>query len=329
MCMGTSMNNDASREAIDTVTADETGKVSTAVSAVAAQRLQDHDLLGFRLNPGTIGDYIHFIGQAITGNRRETVFYHNLHSLYSYFTSKRLRECYDRDGIIVLADGMPLIWLMKICQLLKLSERSADREQRVTYVDFIWPMLEAAEKNNWKVYHVGQEKSVQEKALETIRERLPGLQIAGHDGYFDQSDNSKDSLQVVDAINRHETDLLLVGFGAPKQEYWLDAHRENIDAAAVFTCGACMEYVAGAVKTPPRWMGKAGLEWLYRLAENPRRFAFRYLVEPILLGFFLLRNLVLKRTPPARIANRMAKYEAKYDTHGTGAGKQAENRAGG
>lgn len=58
----------------------------------------------------------------------------------------------------------------------------------------------------------------------------------------------------------------------------------------VFTCGACMEYVAGAVRTPPRWMGPLGLEWSFRLIENPRRFAFRYLVEPILLGAILLRN---------------------------------------
>lgn len=310
MCMGTNMKNDAARTADDPAGSDHTATVSATVPAEAEKRLQDHDLLGVRLNPGTIGDYVYFIGKTIKAQGRETVFYHNLHSLYSYFTSKRLQQCYDREGITVLADGMPLIWLMK------LTGQHADREQRVTYVDFIWPMLEAARDNNWKVFHVGQEKSVQDKALATVRERLPGIQIDGHDGYFDLSDNCEESLQVVEAINNHGTDLLLVGFGAPKQEYWLDAHREKIDAATVFTCGACMEYVAGAVKTPPRWMGKAGLEWFYRLAENPRRFAFRYLVEPILLSFFLLRNMLFKRKAP----NQSAKQ---------GTGKQADNRAGG
>ncbi len=285
MCMGMSMNNDAASVAV--TEADQT-TANGRVDAVS-ERLQTHELLGFKLHPGTISDYIVLIADAIKNQQQQTVYYHNLHSLYSYFTTKRLQECYDRKGITILADGMPLIWL------LKLAGFNASREQRVTYVDFIWPMMEAARDNNWKVYHVGQEKSIQEKALQTIRERFPGLQIEGHDGYFDMTDNSEDSQRVVESINNFETDLLLVGFGAPKQEYWLDAHRQHINAATVFTCGACMEYVAGAVKTPPRWMGKAGLEWLYRLTENPRRFAFRYLVEPLILGLFLARNGIFKR----------------------------------
>jgi len=220
--------------------------MSTSITTDAENRLKDHDLLGFRVNPGTIGDFVGFIENAIRAGTRETVFYHNLHSLYTYFTSAKLRECYDRENITILADGMPIIWL------LKLAGFDADREQRVTYVDFIWPMLEAARDNDRQVFHLGQEKAVQEKALEIIRERVPGIKIAGHDGYFDQSAGCDESKAVIDEINQHNTDLLLVGFGAPRQEYWLDAHRDQIDAAAVFTCGACMEYVAGAVKTPPR-----------------------------------------------------------------------------
>ena len=185
---------------------------------------------------------------------------------------------------------MPIVWLLKLMRF------SAERDQRVTYVDFIWPLLEAARDNNWSVYHVGQQSEVQQQALEEIRERLPGISIDGHDGYFDQSAESEDSLRVIAEINKQKTDVLLVGFGAPKQEFWIDAHREKIDAPMVFSCGACMEYVAGHVKTPPRWMGRLGLEWSYRLFENPRRFAFRYLVEPLLLGFYLLRNLLSERS---------------------------------
>jgi len=251
-------------------------------------RLQDHNLLGFRVNPGTIGDFIAFVDDAVAAKRKETVFYHNLHSLYMFFTSGPLRRSYGR--VTVLADGMPIIWLLKIMRM------NAEREQRVTYVDFIWPLLEAARDNGWNVYHVGQEKSVQQDALKIIREKLPGISIDGHDGYFDLTDNCAESAAVIDSINAHNTDLLLVGFGAPKQELWVDAHREAINAATVFTCGACMEYVAGAVKTPPRWMGKMGLEWSYRLIENPRRFGFRYLIEPILLGFHLARNLLSDRS---------------------------------
>ncbi len=254
----------------------------------SSNRLRDHRLLGFRVNPGTIDDYIALVADTVDNARKETVFYHNLHSLYSYFRSGELRQCYDKATI--LADGMPIVWLLKLMRF------SAERDQRVTYVDFIWPLLEAARDNNWSVYHVGQQSEVQQQALEEIRERLPGISIDGHDGYFDQSAESEDSLRVIAEINKQKTDVLLVGFGAPKQEFWIDAHREKIDAPMVFSCGACMEYVAGHVKTPPRWMGRLGLEWSYRLFENPRRFAFRYLVEPLLLGFYLLRNLLSERS---------------------------------
>lgn len=282
--------------------------MGTSMTTDAEKRLQDHNLLGFKVNPGTIGDFVGFIENAHASEARETVFYHNLHSLYSYFTASRLRECYDREGITILADGMPIIWLLKLCGF------EAEREQRVTYVDFIWPMLESARDNDRQVFHLGQEKSVQDEALKIIRERVPGIKITGHDGYFDQTPGSEESAAVINEINEHQTDLLLVGFGAPRQEYWLDAHREQINASAVFTCGACMEYVAGAVKTPPRWMGKVGLEWFYRLAENPRRFAFRYLVEPILLGLILGRNMLFKRN----------KGQASRE-----AGSQADNQASG
>jgi len=142
---------------------------------------------------------------------------------------------------------------------------------------------------------VGQKADVQQEAMNRIREQVPGINIAGHDGYFDQSPGSDESQHVIDEINQFKADIVLVGFGAPKQEAWLSANREKINSSTVFACGACMEYVAGAVSTPPRWMGRSGLEWLFRLGENPRRFAFRYLVEPVLLAGILSRQWLKNR----------------------------------
>lgn len=241
--------------------------LSNPVISDAEPLLPEHAMLGFTTHPGTIGDYVDLIEKSITERRKTTVFYHNLHSLYSYFTSEPLRQCYDK--CLALVDGMPVVWL------LRLGGHDVNREHRVTYVDFIWPMLEAARDNQRKVFHVGQKADIQQQALNIIRERVPGIMIEGHDGYFNLDTECWESMQVIKQINDFGTDLLLVGFGAPKQEYWIDAHRSLIDAPAVFTCGACMEYVAGAVKTPPRLMGRTGLEWSYRLFENPRRFAFR------------------------------------------------------
>jgi len=259
------------------------------------QGLQKRSLLGFFAHPGTIEDYLGLIKSSISNNKPCTVFYHNLHSLYSYFTSATLREFYE--DTIVLVDGMPVIWLYKLFGV-KLG-----REHRITYVDFIMPMMQQAHDNGWKVFHIGQKSEVQQQALNIIRERVPGIQLAGHDGYFEKEPQCEQSLSVIKEINDFDTQLLLVGFGAPVQEAWLEAHRDQINAPAVFTCGACMEYVAGAVKTPPRWMGQMGLEWSFRLFENPRRFAFRYLVEPILLLSILAYNGVKALLTGKRISH--------------------------
>ena len=249
--------------------------------------LAKRDLLGFFTHPGTLDEYLGLLKSSVDNRAPCTILYHNLHSLYSYFSSESLRRFYE--GTTVLIDGMPVVWLYKLAGV-KLT-----REHRITYVDFIMPMMELARDNDWKVYHVGQNAESQQAALKVIREKVPGIQIEGHDGYFDQTAQCDESLKVIDGINQFGTNLLLVGFGAPRQEAWLHAHRDQIDAQAVLTCGACMEYVAGEVSTPPRWMGQVGLEWSFRLFENPRRFAFRYLVEPILLAFMLARNWISAR----------------------------------
>lgn len=249
--------------------------------------LPKRTLLGFFTHPGTLDEYLNLLKSSVENRAPCTILYHNLHSLYSYFSSESLRRFYE--GSTVLIDGMPVVWLYK------LAGEPLTREHRITYVDFIMPMMELARDNNWKVYHLGQSADIQLKALEIIREKVPGIQIDGHDGYFDQSPQSPESLEIVKRVNDFGTNLLLVGFGAPRQEAWLHAHRDQLDAQAVLTCGACMEYVAGAVSTPPRWMGQVGLEWSFRLFENPRRFAFRYLVEPILLALMLAKNWLSAR----------------------------------
>jgi len=257
--------------------------------------LPRHELLGFAANPGSLDDYLAFLAARIGAREPCTVLYHNLHSLYAYFTDAALRR--DYAGTTVLVDGMPVIWLMRALGL------PVTREDRLTYVDFILPMMRLARDEGWTVQHVGQDAATLERALEIVRREVPGIRIDGHHGYFDQGAGSAGSLAVVDAMNAAGADLVLVGFGAPRQEAWIAAHRERIDAPAVLACGACMEYVAGAVRTPPRILGKLGLEWAFRLLENPRRFAFRYGVEPFLLGALLVRNAVRDglRSGPADI----------------------------
>ncbi|HZS60644.1 MAG TPA: WecB/TagA/CpsF family glycosyltransferase, partial [Gemmatimonadaceae bacterium] len=109
-----------------------------------------------------------------------------------------------------------------------------------------------------------------------------------HHGYFDHTPGSADNKAVLADIAGFEPNVLMVGLGMPRQEHWVHAHRAETTANAILLAGAALDYVAGAVPTPPRWAGRWSLEWAFRLAAEPRRLGRRYLVEPWpVLGLFV------------------------------------------
>ena len=254
----------------------------------ANNNIERKDLMGFFTHPGTEKDYFDFIQSSISGASKSTIYYHNLHTIYLYLTSGEYRKSFI--GKTVIVDGMGALFLYK------LAGWSLSRDCRLTYVDFIIPLMEMARDQGWRVFHIGQDAQVQQDAFAAIKRKVPGIDISGHHGYFDLSDSSADTRQVVDKVNAFKADLVLVGLGSTAQELWVDANRNKLDASVVMVCGSCMEYVAGKVKTAPRWMGRAGLEMFFRLYADPKRLAFRYLVEPFLLLFVLLRNRVRPRS---------------------------------
>jgi N-acetylglucosaminyldiphosphoundecaprenol N-acetyl-beta-D-mannosaminyltransferase len=245
--------------------------------------MQQREAFGVRLTPATRSAYIDFVDDRIVRRQRTTVFYQNLHSLYFYLRDGDFRR--RLDASVTMVDGMPLVWL------LKLAGQPVDRRQRVTWVDFLWPLLDRAERRGWRVFVLGNAPEVHARALGILRTRLPDLAIAGRHGYFDAAAGAE-TAAVLAEINAFRPDLCLVGMGTPRQELWVDANRPLIEAPVVMTCGACLDYVAGAIRTPPRVMGRCGLEWLFRLVDSPRRCAWRYLLEPwLVLALLVRRNL--------------------------------------
>jgi N-acetylglucosaminyldiphosphoundecaprenol N-acetyl-beta-D-mannosaminyltransferase len=124
------------------------------------------------------------------------------------------------------------------------------------------------------------------------------LKLEAHHGFLQTPSEAAQVLESVAAFNPH---LVLVGMGMGRQERWILDNLERFDAASIMTVGACMEYVAENVKTPPRWMGRAGCEWLFRLLENPSRFWYRYIIEPwFVFGHLAWRSI---RRPQSTVAS--------------------------
>src|SRR3989304_4311144 len=147
--------------------------------------------------------------------------------------------------------------------------------ERIVRSDWIYDVCELAVVRQAKVFLVGSTAPVIERAVNALRRQYPDLKLVGsHHGFF--SDLESESL--VQAINKAEPDLLIVGMGMPVQEQWILKYGDRLQARLIFNAGSCFDYVAGVKKRCPNWMGVMGLEWLYRFAQEPHRLWRRYLL---------------------------------------------------
>lgn len=238
------------------------------------------NVLGAKLHPIQVDELNGLIRNAVLGGNRIIIAGHNLHGISIHRSDVKRREFCDL-ATIVRIDGMAILFWAKALGY------PLQRTQRVTYMDWLYPLMADSKAEGWRVFYLGGKHGVASRAAELLREKYPGLVIETRNGYFGAGENDA----VLEKIAVFQPHVLMVGMGMPKQEHWVLDNLENLNANAILTCGACFDYVAGAIPAPPRWMGKAGLEWLYRLVSEPRRLWHRYLLEPWGLIPLFLKDL--------------------------------------
>jgi N-acetylglucosaminyldiphosphoundecaprenol N-acetyl-beta-D-mannosaminyltransferase len=249
--------------------------------------IASYDLLGSKITPATAAELCDLIDGHVAAERPCVVASQNLHGMYVALHDPAVRRLHEGDATYVHIDGMPIVWLCRLAGI------RASAEHRVTLLDLIWPLLERAEQQGRRVYALGGTDLVASAAAKAIAGRLPRLALRAHHGFFD---DGAETQAVLEDIRAFQTDIVLVGLGMGRQERWILDHAPSIAPACIVTVGACMEYLGGAVKTPPRWLGPLGLEWLFRFAENPKRFWRRYLLEPWVVAFALAGHLARRRS---------------------------------
>jgi len=230
--------------------------------------------LGIKVNALRVPELNSLVGQAITTDEKMVVAGHNLHSLYVFHHDDKMRLFHDRFVDYVHIDGMGIVILGRILG------HPLRRQDRVTYLDWIDPLLEEANSRQWKVFYLGMRSSICGRLPVVLRTSWPDLNL--RTAHWDSENHSEALLneKILQAISEFRPQLLLVGMGNPRQERWILENYDRIEANVILTCGAAMDYVAGAVSSPPRWAGRYGIEWLFRLFSEPRHLWRRYLLEP-------------------------------------------------
>lgn len=181
---------------------------------------------------------------------------------------------------IIIPDGVGLVYASRII--------GRPLKERVTGVDFLETIIDYLEKYHRSIYLLGSRPGVAEAAAEKMVEEHPGLVIAGtHDGYFKKEEEA----DIVEMINASGADFLCVALGAPKQERFISDHRAELRVNGAIGVGGSLDVKAGNLKRAPEFYQKHGLEWLYRLIQEPSRFK-RMMKLPV----FMIKVLIHRGT---------------------------------
>jgi len=240
------------------------------------------------------------VSALVETGRGGSVFTPNVHHVVMAESNAAFRAAYDRANL-TLADGAPIVWASRILRPPLPAKLSGS--------DMVRPIAQLAAQRGWRLYLLGGSPGAALRAAQRLTEAY-GLAVVGtDDSQVGIAADAAVDEPILDRIRRARPDIIFVGLGAPKQELWIDRMSAWLVPAVAIGVGASIDFLSGAARRAPRWMSGAGLEWVHRLSQDPRRLWRRYLLQGPTYGQIVLRSLRLPRdqrvrsVPPARSSN--------------------------
>jgi N-acetylglucosaminyldiphosphoundecaprenol N-acetyl-beta-D-mannosaminyltransferase len=248
----------------------------------AIRRAPRVDVLGVDVSAINMDDALEVIDGWITSGERQYVCVTGVHGVMESQRDPVLRRIHNAAGLVT-PDGMPLVWLSRF--------HGQRRTTRVYGPDLMLALCERSIATGYRHFFYGGSDRVAEKLVQRLERRFPGLAIAGVHSPPYRSLTSGEDDEIVRHINGTKPDIVWVGLGTPKQEHWMAQHVQRLTASALIGVGAAFDFHAGVKAQAPRWMQRSGLEWLFRMASEPRRLGRRYLVNNPTFVWQTLRQL--------------------------------------
>jgi N-acetylglucosaminyldiphosphoundecaprenol N-acetyl-beta-D-mannosaminyltransferase len=248
-------------------------------SGLIVEREMREEFLGVPVDILTLNETVDLADRSMSSRQRCQ---HVALNVAKFVKMRRQPELW-RDVVesdIVGVDGMGILWG---CRLLGLKA-----DERVAGIDLFKQVLDLCDRKQFRPFFLGATDSVLQKMISNLRREFPNLQIAGwHEGYFGPQEDAR----VVQTIRRSGADCLFLGLPTPRKERLLARYRDEFGAPFIMGVGGSFDVVAGKVSRAPLWMQNAGLEWLYRLYQEPRRMFWRYFSTNISFANLLTREL--------------------------------------
>ncbi len=214
-------------------------------------------ILGVRVGAFTYATLLEKVDCYIQERRKGMILAINPEKIVKAQSDPSLRELLNQ-AEFPIADGVGILLASRL--------QGGVIRSRMTGIDTMLSLCRHAAAKGYRVFLLGAKPGVADAAARSLQKRFSGLQIVGtQDGYF------QDEQSVVEKINKSGADILFVGMGSPKQEYWIRQHCQHLIPSVFQGVGGSYDVICGNIPRAPRWMQRAGLEWFYRLLKEPSR----------------------------------------------------------
>ncbi|WP_223066911.1 WecB/TagA/CpsF family glycosyltransferase [Paenibacillus caui] len=238
------------------------------------------NLFDVNFNNYDFSDLLDYIDNSIRQQKSSYILTCNVDHLVKLRKDSEFRNVYAKAGAVV-ADGMPIIWASRLL--------GRPLKQKVSGSDLFSRLGEAFETRQYRLFFLGAASGVPEMASRNLKRSYPDMNIVGcYSPSYGFEKNAEENEYIVRMLIDCKPDIVFVGVGAPKQEKWIYRNYLEYRAPVSIGVGATFDFLAGAVKRAPDFMQKAGFEWFWRLAQEPRRLWKRYLIDDAqFLGLFM------------------------------------------
>jgi len=246
-------------------------------------RPQRVNILGVGVSAITLEMAVEIIEEWIACREPHYVCVTGFHGVMESWRDKGLRRIHNRAGLVT-PDGMPLVWLSRL--------KGFRHVERVYGPDLMLALCERSVARGYRHFFYGGAEGVPEQLAKVLSRRFPGLVVVGTCSPPFRPLTPGEDEEIVQMINEAGPDIVWVGLSTPKQERWMAEHVGRLVAPVLIGVGAAFDFLTGRKPQAPRWMQRAGLEWLFRLLTEPRRLWKRYLPNiPIFWILVFLQHL--------------------------------------
>lgn len=229
-------------------------------------------ILNARVLNGSLEEIMCLADEAIINRKQIFGTGINLNQLYLMQTNEDFAAAID-NAVLCPPDGTPVMWISRWM--------GKPLKRKIVGPSVTLALCELAAKKHYKVFVLGGKPGSAEKAFENIKKIYGDFESGYYCPPFGFEKDEKETEKIVALLKESKSDILLMALSAPKQEIFVEKYRRDFDIPVIFGAGIAVDYFAGRIKQAPEWINKSGMEWFYRMVQEPKRLFERYIIHDV------------------------------------------------